>query len=165
MPQQTQPPAIIVFDIDGTLADCDHRRKFVVKDHPDNPRPGKKDFKAFYAAMGEDPCIRHMLMLHNMFYMHGWQIVYCTGRPDTYADITLNWLREHGFLGVDDAIMLMRPEDQLFIPDYEVKQQMFDQLTGEMGFRIHMVFDDRQQVVDMWRRNGVPCMQVADGNF
>jgi len=28
-----------------------------------------------------------------------------------------------------------------------------------------MVFDDRQQVVDMWRQNGLTCFQVADGNF
>jgi len=28
-----------------------------------------------------------------------------------------------------------------------------------------MVFDDRQQVVDMWRANGLTTFQVADGNF
>ena len=28
-----------------------------------------------------------------------------------------------------------------------------------------MVFDDRNQVVDMWRANGIPCLQVAPGNF
>jgi len=28
-----------------------------------------------------------------------------------------------------------------------------------------MVFDDRQQVVDMWRQNDLTCFQVADGNF
>ena len=27
------------------------------------------------------------------------------------------------------------------------------------------VFDDRQKVVDMWRKNGLTCFQVADGNF
>ena len=29
-----------------------------------------------------------------------------------------------------------------------------------------MVFDDRNQVVDMWRNGlGLQCFQVADGNF
>jgi len=28
-----------------------------------------------------------------------------------------------------------------------------------------MVFDDRNSVVDMWRENGVRCMQVAPGDF
>jgi hypothetical protein len=25
--------------------------------------------------------------------------------------------------------------------------------------------DDRQRVVDMWRSNGLTCLQVAEGNF
>jgi hypothetical protein len=28
-----------------------------------------------------------------------------------------------------------------------------------------MAFDDRSQVVKMWRKRGVPCAQVADGDF
>jgi len=28
-----------------------------------------------------------------------------------------------------------------------------------------MVFDDRDKVVNMWRENGIPCLQVAPGNF
>ena len=30
---------------------------------------------------------------------------------------------------------------------------------------IFAVFDDRQQVVDMWRANGLTCFQVAEGDF
>ena len=30
---------------------------------------------------------------------------------------------------------------------------------------VFAVFDDRQQVVDMWRANGLTCFQVADGDF
>jgi len=30
---------------------------------------------------------------------------------------------------------------------------------------IFMVFDDRDQVVKMWRDNGIVVFQVADGNF
>ena len=30
---------------------------------------------------------------------------------------------------------------------------------------VAMVFDDRQQVVDMWRKNGLTTFQVADGDF
>ena len=30
---------------------------------------------------------------------------------------------------------------------------------------VFAVFDDRQQVVDMWRQNGLTCFQVADGDF
>ena len=30
---------------------------------------------------------------------------------------------------------------------------------------VFAVFDDRNQVVDMWRSNGLTCFQVADGDF
>ena len=30
---------------------------------------------------------------------------------------------------------------------------------------VAMVFDDRQQVVDMWRQNGLTTFQVAQGDF
>ena len=30
---------------------------------------------------------------------------------------------------------------------------------------VFAVFDDRQQVVDMWRDNGLQVFQVADGDF
>ena len=31
--------------------------------------------------------------------------------------------------------------------------------------RLTAVFDDRDKVVQMWRENGVPCFQVAKGDF
>lgn len=30
---------------------------------------------------------------------------------------------------------------------------------------IRRVYDDRNQVVAMWRSIGLPCLQVADGDF
>ena len=33
------------------------------------------------------------------------------------------------------------------------------------GYEPFLVFDDRQRVVDMWRRNGIQCCQVAPGDY
>jgi hypothetical protein len=49
-------------------------------------------------------------------------------------------------------------------PDYIVKAELLDQLLAD-GYRPIMAFDDRDQVVKMWREKGVPCAQVAEGNF
>jgi hypothetical protein len=35
----------------------------------------------------------------------------------------------------------------------------------DAGFDPTMAFDDRQQVVDMWRRHGLTVMQVDIGDF
>ena len=47
-------------------------------------------------------------------------------------------------------------------PDVEVKQEILDYLPKD---RIRCVLDDRDQVVDMWRKNGLTCLQVAEGTF
>jgi hypothetical protein len=49
-------------------------------------------------------------------------------------------------------------------PDYIVKAELLDQILRD-GFSPSMAFDDRDQVVAMWRERGVPCAQVAPGNF
>ena len=33
------------------------------------------------------------------------------------------------------------------------------------GLEPYVVFEDRKRCVDMWRRNGITCLQVAEGDF
>ena len=54
-------------------------------------------------------------------------------------------------------------KDGDFRADYIVKQEIYDMHIK--GKNVLFVMDDRQQVVDMWRRNGLKCFQVAEGNF
>jgi hypothetical protein len=54
-------------------------------------------------------------------------------------------------------------KDGDFRADYIVKQEILDAHIPKD--RVLFVLDDRQQVVDMWRRNGLMCFQVAEGNF
>ena len=46
--------------------------------------------------------------------------------------------------------------------DSDLKQMWLDTIGVDT---VDMVFDDRNQVVDMWRKNGLTCFQVADGDF
>jgi hypothetical protein len=50
------------------------------------------------------------------------------------------------------------------MPDDKLKQMWLDNLITDKS-KVVCVFDDRQKVVDMWRDNGLTCMQVAPGNF
>lgn len=58
----------------------------------------------------------------------------------------------------------MRPAGDT-TPDHELKQSWLLSLPNEDRERLMCAFDDRQRVVDMWRRNGVLCCQVAPGDF
>lgn len=48
--------------------------------------------------------------------------------------------------------------------DSVVKEEIYRKEI-EPRFNVHLVLDDRNQVVDMWRKLGLPCWQVAEGNF
>jgi phosphoglycolate phosphatase-like HAD superfamily hydrolase len=146
------PTPAVIFDIDGTLADCEHRRHFVTGK--------KKNFDKFYDAMGEDKVKSEIRGLCNSYHMNGWHVVICTGRPEKYREITEEWLKENAIFHSE---LRMRPDEKRHEPDYEVKQEMLDSIREERS--VHIAFDDRNQVVDMWRRNGITCLQVDYGDF
>lgn len=146
------PPAAVIFDIDGTLANCDHRRHHV--------EGKKKNFNAFYDEMGHDTIYSHIRGLCNMYYLHDWHVIICTGRPEKYRAVTLFWLKMHGVMYKE---LRMRPDERRNEADYIIKQDMLDDIRKDR--KVELCFDDRQQVVDMWRSNGIPCMQVAPGDF
>ena len=145
-------PSVVIFDIDGTLADCEHRRHFV--------EGKKKDFEKFYQTMGDDKVKSEIRGLCNMYRMNGWRIILCTGRPEKYRKVTAMWLVDNGVF-YDE--LMMRPDARGFDPDFEVKQDMLDEIQKTR--KVHIAVDDRNQVVEMWRRNGITCFQVAEGNF
>jgi hypothetical protein len=57
----------------------------------------------------------------------------------------------------------MRPQGS-FTKDDILKKKWLDQLLAD-GKDIMCAFDDRDQVVKMWRNNGISCFQVNYGSF
>ena len=82
-----------------------------------------------------------------------------SGRSDVTHQATRDWLNKHG---VWFDTLTMRTKKFHFTKDSDLKQMWLDSIGKD---NVAMVFDDRQQVVDMWRQNGLTCFQVADGNF
>jgi len=65
-------------------------------------------------------------------------------------------------------LLKMRPtsDNWHFMKDSDLKQHWLDDIfPGDDKDDIFAVFDDRNQVVDMWRKNGLTTFQVADGDF
>ncbi len=48
--------------------------------------------------------------------------------------------------------------------DDKLKIEMLARVRAD-GFDPIMAFDDRNRVVKAWREAGIPCAQVADGDF
>jgi len=143
----------VLFDIDGTLADIRHRRGYLDGDRP--------DWNRFNAAMGEDIPNAPIVALYNTLWETGqFNIHLTTGRNEKFRKVTEQWL-----------IWNKIPFDRMFMrkdndnrADHLIKEEILNQLLAE-GHQIEFTVDDRQQVVDMWRRNGVTCLQCDVGDF
>jgi hypothetical protein len=138
----------VIFDLDGTLADCTHRLHHV--------KHGKRNWDAFFATMAEDRPIASVVRLLHTFADCGEPILFCSGRPETYREITEKWLSDHGIY--DAPRLYMRAEGDTR-PDYIVKRQILDGIRQD-GFEPWLVIDDRPSVVAMWREAGLCCLQA-----
>ena len=144
-------PDIIIFDLDGTLADIEHRQHFV--------QGKKKRWRDFFAACIADKPHRAVIAVLRALYGK-YQIYIVSGRSDEVRAPTEEWLKVND---VPHHKLIMRREGD-FTPDNVLKIRWVNEglIPKE---RILCVFDDRDKVVKMWRDNGIPCFQVAEGNF
>jgi len=144
---------IVIFDIDGTLANINHRRAFV------QSRP--KNWPAFNRGMVNDTVYEDILWLYSMFESRDDTIMLiASGRGSENRATTEKWLADNK---ITYEKLYMRPAKDSR-QDYIIKQELLEQIRKDFG-EPFMVFDDRTQVVDMWRRHGIRCMQVAPGDF
>lgn len=140
-----------IFDIDGTIADLSHRLHHIQK--------MPKDWRAFFASCEDDEPIHHMCDLARLLALEV-PVVFVSGRSDEIRDQTVDWLKEQRLWG---GYLYMRKEGD-HRPDNLVTAELLAELRAD-GWEPVMAFDDRDQVVNMWRENGIPCAQVAEGNF
>lgn len=135
----------IIVDIDGTIADCRHRRHFVID--------GAHDWKSFNESMVMDTPIQPVIDLVNELAAHNY-IILCTGRSHDYYHHTVKWLYDNN---VSYNTLMMRLSGN-YDPDDILKESILKQLKSDNRWP-DLVIDDRQSVVDMWRRNGIICLQ------
>jgi predicted kinase len=131
-------PDCIVVDLDGTLALITDRN-------------------VYDAANCERDRLNQPVADIAERYAH---VVLCSGRQDVHRPETERWLAANGVRY--DELHMRAAGDQR--TDSIVKEELYrNNILGR--WNVLFVLDDRQQVVDMWRRVGLTCMQVAPGDF
>jgi phosphoglycolate phosphatase-like HAD superfamily hydrolase len=143
---------IFIFDVDGTLTNASHRQHHV--------RQKPKRWDLFNAKMHLDTPHDDIIWLAKLFYDLGHMVIICSGRGSEKRQVTMDWLEAHG---VKFHGLYMRKEKDSRSDDI-VKAELLARIREEIG-EPFMAFDDRNQVVDMWRANGIRCCQVAPGDF
>ena len=141
---------IVIFDIDGTLADVSERIHHVKK------KP--KNWNAFFQGMAQDKAIHSMVRLCNILYEAGVKILLCSGRNEEHRPQTVQWLAQQR---VNYHELILRRDGDMR-SDMIVKREM---LAGIDRSKILFVVEDRSRVVEMWRSEGLVCLQCAPGEF
>ena len=148
----------VIFDLDGTLANIEIRRKMATKSD------GKMDWEIFFAdrLIELDEPNQPVIDTCSALKAAGFNIAIFSGRSESTKQVTFDWLEKHG---IKWDYMRLRPTENKwkFMPDEKLKLQWLSDMDWKDN--VEMVFDDRQKVVDMWREIGLTCMQVAPGNF
>lgn len=140
---------IVICDIDGTIANIDHRLHFVKND--------PKDWKSFFIQMVNDTPredMREILIEHQK---QGRTIIFVSGRPDTHREFTQNWLSKHGF---DGWTLIMRKGGDTRV-DTIVKAEIYDRYFADK--EVVQVIDDRPSVIRMWKEKGLNVLDVGKG--
>jgi hypothetical protein len=144
--------AAVILDLDGVLADARGRQHFL-------NGPGRKDWRGFFDAAGEDRVIEEVVRLTELLDRE-LIVVLLTARPMRIRPLTETWLERSG---VDWDLLIMRP-DRDFGPSVEFKRRTARELRAE-GFDLRLAFEDDRRNVDMFHEEGVPCVYLHSGYY
>jgi hypothetical protein len=172
----------IIFDIDGTLADATHRLHFIkdmafwTSKEGRVPTPDWDTFLSDEMVSKDAPIPQTWQMLTLLLMGGNNRIYFITGRPEAQRQTTYDWLTDTSCPVRSQAALLMKDHPYGRIPQMEmrttgdrrpshiVKEERLQQIRFR-GANPTMVFEDRADDTAMWRRNGLLCCQVAEGNY
>jgi hypothetical protein len=157
---------MIIFDLDGTLADCEHRRHFVDPEKNENYfryngdefrgyKDGqaqlhvkwKPDWDAFHEACDKDTPIEPVIEMWDiqisLGMMHAHEI--WSGRSESVRKKTEEWLGEH-LLCFDPKQLKMRPIGD-YTPDDQLKERWLDEYIASMWPKLPYPTEENKEKV------------------
>lgn len=136
---------IYICDLDGTVALMGERSPF--------------DWK----SVDKDLPNRHVVDTICKLYRNT-HVVFMSGRDEVCKSESIQWIHEHLGIQKDDIELYMRPKGD-YRKDSIIKKELYENHIKDKYYVIG-VFDDRNQVVDLWRKEiGLTVFQVGYGDF
>lgn len=148
-PVDAGPAAVI--DLDGVLSDAASRQHYL-----EAPR---RDWRAFFDACGDDQVIEEVKVLLDLLDAH-LRVVLLTARPERVHPLTEAWLHHYA---IRWDLLVMRPRG-----DYEQSRDFKQSSVWDLrayGFELRLAIEDDRRNVDMFRREGVPCVYFHSGYY
>tara|TARA_B100000780_G_scaffold199655_1_gene141321 strand:+ start:116 stop:538 length:423 start_codon:yes stop_codon:yes gene_type:complete len=136
---------IILCDLDGTVANNDHRQHFL---------EGKKDWDGFFSELVNDKPIYSIINKVNDEYLAGKEIIFLTGRPERYRYSSILWLKE--YFNFELNLIMRKNNDQrnkliikkeLFVENFSVDE-------------IDYIIDNDPDLLQMWESINIVALDA-----
>ena len=161
----------VICDIDGTIMNVEDRLALAIKNK--RPEDKKMNWDIFLdpkVMEAEDRPNWDVVFLIKKLMSTGSTILFTSARNERHRDVTMRQLAQGCNINMrispysNKGNRLYLRDDDDFRPDDITKKEIFERVLTD-GFRPQLAFDDRDQVVSMWRGMGLPCFQVREGKF
>lgn len=141
----TDAPEVLLVDIDGTAALRRERGRSPYDETRVDDLPNEAVLRVVRALVAVTGC----------------KVIFISARSEGCREATEAWLDKHYGLRYEKLLMRATGDTRR---DWLVKYELFDEHI-RYAYRVIAAFDDRNQVVRMWRALGLTVFQVADGDF
>jgi predicted kinase len=157
-PVNAKLPWAVVCDLDGTLSlfNSINRDGTVTMQHEGVHARSPYDA----SKCDQDAINEQVAAVIDAMHKNGYKIIFCSGREDIYREQTERFIQKH--LGIEYELFMRKTSDQR--KDSIIKEEIYN---GNIAprYNVFLVLDDRNQVVEFWRKKGLTCFQVAPGDF
>jgi FMN phosphatase YigB (HAD superfamily) len=141
----------IICDLDGTLANINHRLH--------HSKGG--DWDEFHEAGKDDPINEWCKELVSLFHDAGYYVLIVSARPSEQREPTIKWIEEHlGWKPGDNYSLFLKDEGD-GRKDFEVKKTIWERDLKD-NYNVLFAVDDRNRIADLWRSLGLKCLLCDD---
>lgn len=142
---------VVIWDLDGTLADGRHRLHLLPSKADSNKTEGWLEFNK--ASKFDLPFVENIKLMNTLFDA-GLKSIIVTGRSDHVIDDTQEWLYRHG---CKYHKLIMRSKD-----DNRKDTEFKEEVLREIGLsNILCAFDDLEHIAKHFRSLGITCHLVT----
>ena len=132
-----QKKNIVICDIDGTVANNDHRQHFL---------EGKKDWDGFFSNLINDKPIHQIINKVKDLESQGNKIAFLTGRPERYRAETKRWLDIYFSF---EYLLLMRKDNDRR-DKQKIKLEIFE--NNFTTDQITICFENDLGLIELWKK-------------
>ena len=150
----------VICDVDGTIVNIEKRHALAKAGAKKGKKLNWNIFLDDKVILENDVEQEDVTGVIKSLIQSGHRVIITSARNERHRTVTENSLN---VAGVFRSALFLRPDGD-FRTDSEFKQEVLNSLIAN-DWKPDLVFDDRNQVVNMWRQNGLTCVQVAEGNF